>query len=63
MAPVVVVADGCSWAVSFVPIRHGLSYATSTAGKQSVRAAMEINATERSVDTGSMLPIVGMTNN
>lgn len=63
MAPVVVVADRCSGAVSFVPIHHSPSYVTSTAGKQSVHAAMEINATERSVDTGSMLPVPEMTNN
>lgn len=63
MSPVVVVADRCSWALSFVPFHHGLSYVTSTAGKQSAHAAMEINSTERSVDSGSMLPVLEMTNN
>lgn len=57
MAPVVVVA------VSFVPIHHRPSYVTSTAEKQSVHAAIEINATEHSVATGSMLPVPEMTNN
>lgn len=62
-AMVVVVVVCWSWAVSFVPMHHGLSYVTSTAGKQSVNAAMEINATERSVDTGSKQPVLEMTNN
>ena len=43
------VADRCSLTVSFIPVHHSLSYVTSTAGRQSVQAAMKIDATECNV--------------
>lgn len=41
----------CGWTLSLAPVHHRLSYVTWTAGKQSVEAAMEVDAPQLSVDT------------